>query len=49
MLIDAALQTGVGCFECLKHDKHVNKVFLKYYFGFVLQSLNSKFCLKAFK
>lgn len=37
MLIEAALQTGVGCFECLKHDKHVNKVFLKYYFGLVLE------------
>lgn len=34
MLIEAALQTGAGSFECLKHDKHVNKVFLKYYFGF---------------
>lgn len=37
MLIEAALQTGVGCFECLKHDKHVNKVFLKYYYGLVME------------
>lgn len=36
MLIEAALQTGGGSFECLKHDEHVNKVFLKYllWFGF---------------